>query len=45
MSAEDENETQFKKDLSHIFILRQISKNTTYVLHLSDGKQDFVSFQ
>ena len=44
MRDEDVNKFHFKKILSHIFIDHQLTKNTTSVLQLPEGKQDFFSF-
>ncbi len=45
MSAEDVNETQLKKDLTHIFIPNQNIIDTTSLSYLPDGNQDFFSLQ
>ncbi len=44
MRDEDVNKFHFKKVLTHIFIDHQLNKNTTSVLQLPEGKQDFFSF-
>ena len=44
MRDEDVSKFTFKRVKTHIFIDHQLTKNTTLVLQLTDGKQDFFSF-
>ncbi len=43
MRDEDVNKIHFKQVLTHFFIGHQLTKNTTSVLQLPDGKQGFFS--